>query len=136
MLSQVLILIFEAVYRFGLESLFDSAQKSLDTVVNDIFTLSSDFSNLRNFAKDFSQSGDISNLNTLGSAMYERGILNKEEKMGFDVLYKINPSLDSAQTQNLLQNTNLHPVKLYSITGDSSKLISNKSFTIPGIPSL
>ena len=91
----------------GIESLFDSTQKSLDTVVNDIFTLSSDFSNLRNFAKDFSQSGDISNLNTLGSAMYERGILNKEEKMGFDVLYKINPSLDSAQTQNLLQNTNL-----------------------------
>ena len=91
----------------GIESLFDSAQKSLDTVVNDIFTLSSDFSNLRNFAKDFSQSGDISNLNTLGSAMYERGILNKEEKMGFDVLYKFNPSLDSAQTQNLLQNTNL-----------------------------
>ena len=91
----------------GIESLFDSTQKSLDTVVNDIFTLSSDFSNLRNFAKDFSQSGDISNLNTLGSAMYERGILNKEEKMGFDVLYKFNPSLDSAQTQNLLQNTNL-----------------------------
>ncbi len=27
--------------------------------------------------------------------------------MGFDVLQKFNPSLDSIQTQNLLQNTNL-----------------------------
>lgn len=91
----------------GIESLFDNAQKSFETEINDIFTLSNDFSNLRNFAKDFSQNGDISNLNALGSAMFERGILSKEEKMGFDVLYKFNPSLDSSQTQNLLQNANL-----------------------------
>lgn len=91
----------------GIESLFDNTQKSFKTEVNDIFTLSNDFSNLRNFAKDFSQNGDTSNLNALGLAMFERGILSKEEKIGFDVLYKFNPNLDSSQTQNLLQNTNL-----------------------------
>ena len=91
----------------GIESLFDNTQKLFETEVNDIFTLSNDFSNLRNFAKDFSQNGDTSNLNALGLAMFEHGILSKEEKIGFDVLYKFNPSLDSAQTQNLLQNTNL-----------------------------
>lgn len=91
----------------GIESLFDNTQKLFETEVNDIFTLSNDFSNLRNFAKDFSQNGDTSNLNTLGLAMFERGILSKEEKIGFDVLYKFNPSLDSSQTQNLLQNANL-----------------------------
>lgn len=91
----------------GIESLFDNTQKSFKTEVNDIFTLSNDFSNLRNFAKDFSQNGDTSNFNALGLAMFERGILSKEEKIGFDVLYKFNPNLDSSQTQNLLQNTNL-----------------------------
>lgn len=91
----------------GIESLFDNTQKSFKTEVNDIFTLSNDFSNLRNFAKDFSQNGDTSNLNALGLAMFEREILSKEEKIGFDVLYKFNPNLDSSQTQNLLQNTNL-----------------------------
>lgn len=91
----------------GIESLFDNTQKLFETEVNDIFTLSNDFSNLRNFAKDFSQNGDTSNLNALGLAMFERGILSKEEKIGFDVLYKFNPSLDSSQTQNLLQNANL-----------------------------
>lgn len=91
----------------GIESLFDNAQKLFETEVNDIFTLSNDFSNLRNFAKDFSQNSDTSNLNALGLAMFERGILSKEEKIGFDVLYKFNPSLDSSQTQNLLQNANL-----------------------------
>lgn len=91
----------------GIESLFDNTQKLFETEVNDIFTLSNDFSNLRNFAKDFSQNGDTSNLNALGLAMFERGILSKEEKIGFDVLCKFNPSLDSSQTQNLLQNANL-----------------------------
>ena len=91
----------------GIESLYDNTQKLFETEVNDIFTLSNDFSNLRNFAKDFSQNGDTSNLNALGLAMFERGILSKEEKIGFDVLYKFNPSLDSSQTQNLLQNANL-----------------------------
>ena len=91
----------------GIESLFDNTQKLFETEVNDIFTLSNDFSNLRNFAKDFSQNGDTSNLNALGLAMFERGILSKEEKIGFDVLYKFNPSLDSSQTQNLLPNATL-----------------------------
>ncbi len=39
--------------------------------------------------------------------MYENGILNKEEKMGYDILMKLNPTLDTQTTQNILQTPTL-----------------------------
>lgn len=90
----------------GIDALFDVANSSRITTseVEDVLTLSHDFTKMRDFAKDFSVNG---NLSELGDAMAQSGILSKEEKMGFDVLYKFNPSLDSAQTQNILQSANL-----------------------------
>ena len=57
---------------------------------------------MQNFASIFS--GDLKNL---GNAMYENGILNKEEKMGYDILIKLNPTLDTQTTQNILQTPTL-----------------------------
>lgn len=95
----------------GISSLFnlDSDTKTTNTEIQDSFEISSELSNLQKFAKSFSQSlaNNFENLENLGNAMQQNGILSKEEKIGFDVLYKINPNLDPAQTQNILQNTNL-----------------------------
>ncbi|TLD85050.1 hypothetical protein LS70_000355 [Helicobacter sp. MIT 11-5569] len=90
----------------NVDTLFDVVNSTgvMTNDIEDVLTLSHDFSKMRDFAKEFSIKG---NLSELGDAMAQSGILNKEEKMGFDVLYKINPSLDSAQTQNILQNSNL-----------------------------
>ncbi|EES89825.1 hypothetical protein [Helicobacter canadensis] len=70
--------------------------------IQDTLEISQELSTIQNFATNFS--GD---LKELGESMYENGLLNKEEKMGFDILSKLNPSLDSKTTQNLLNNSNL-----------------------------
>lgn len=70
--------------------------------IQDSLEISKELSTMQRFAAEFS--GD---LEQLGAAMYENGILNREEKMGFDILSKFNPSLDSQTTQNLLENSNL-----------------------------
>lgn len=95
----------------GISSLFDlgSDTTTTNTEIRDSFEISSELSKLQDFAKDFSQNftKNLESLENLGNAMQQSGILSKEEKIGFDVLYKFNPKLDSAQTQNILQNTNL-----------------------------
>lgn len=70
--------------------------------IQDSVEISSDLSKMQNFASIFS--GDLKNL---GNAMYENGILNKEEKMGYDILMKLNPTLDTQTTQNILQTPTL-----------------------------
>lgn len=95
----------------GISSLFDLGTQptSTTTEIHDSFEISSELTNLQDFAKNFSENfaKNSESLGNLGNAMQQSGILSAEEKMGFDVLYKFNPSLDSTQTQNLLQNTNL-----------------------------
>lgn len=70
--------------------------------IQDSVEISNDLSKMQNFASIFS--GDLKNL---GNAMYENGILNKEEKMGYDILMKLNPTLDTQTTQNILQTPTL-----------------------------
>ncbi|MDE5926272.1 MAG: hypothetical protein K2N75_08280 [Helicobacter sp.] len=86
-----------------------SNNKTIITEIQDSFEISAELSNLQNFAQNFSAKfeNNFESLKDLGDAMLQSGILNNEEKVGFDVLQKFNPSLDSAQTQNILQNTNL-----------------------------
>ncbi|MDD6055124.1 MAG: hypothetical protein SOW25_00780 [Helicobacter sp.] len=87
----------------GISSLFDIGQNvSVDSGILDSFSLSNELQKVQNFAKNFS--GDLGNL---GQEMQRSGILNAEEKMGFDVINKFNPSLDSAKTQEMLKNSNL-----------------------------
>ncbi|CAM3571000.1 hypothetical protein [Helicobacter sp. UBA3407] len=95
-----------------ISSLFNvdsNTDKTTITEIQDSFEVSAELTNLQHFAKNFSAKfeNNFESLKDLGDAMLQSGILNKEEKMGFDVLQKFNPSLDSIQTQNLLQNTNL-----------------------------
>ena len=70
--------------------------------IQDTLEISQELSTIQTFATNFS-----GNLEELGDAMLENKLLNKEEKMGFDILSKLNPNLDSKTTQNLLDNSNL-----------------------------
>ena len=111
----------------GISSLFDldSNTKIANMEIQDSFEISSELSNLQNFAKNFSQSlaNNFEKLENLGNAMQQNGILSKEEKIGFDVLYKINPNLDSAQTQNILQNTNLSKENANLLSQDRKSVV-------------
>ncbi|PKT76900.1 hypothetical protein BCM35_02965 [Helicobacter winghamensis] len=110
----------------GIDALFDTANTNTTTrEIEDVLTLSHDFTKMRDFAKDFSING---NLSELGDAMMQNGILSKEEKMGFDVLYKFNPSLDSTQTQNILQNANLSKENLNLLSNVDRKISAVRYF--------
>ncbi|MCI5968708.1 hypothetical protein [Helicobacter sp.] len=110
----------------GIDTLFDTINSNIKpSEIEDTLTLSHDFTKLRDFAKDFSING---NLSELGDAMAQSGILNKEEKMGFDMLYKFNPSLDSTQTQNLLQNANLSKENLNLLSNVERKISAVRYF--------
>ena len=87
----------------GIDGLLNETNSTTSNI-QDVVTLSYDFTQMLNFAQSFSANG---NLSELGSAMEQSGILSREEKIGFDILYKYNPSLDSARTQSMLQNMNL-----------------------------
>lgn len=95
----------------AISSLFDLGSKTTQTTteIQDSFEISAELSKLQEFAKQFSMDsfGKLGNWESLGNAMQQSGLLSPEEKVGFDILQKFNPSLDSTQTQNLLQNRNL-----------------------------
>lgn len=96
----------------AISSLFDLGSKTATQTtaeIQDSFEISAELSKLQEFAKQFSMESlkKLGNWESLGNAMQQSGILSPEEKIGFDILQKFNPSLDSTQTQNLLQNGNL-----------------------------
>ncbi|MBX7490019.1 hypothetical protein [Helicobacter turcicus] len=110
----------------GINALFDVANSTgITNEIEDVLTLSHDFTKMRDFAKDFRING---NLSELGDAMAQSGILSKEEKIGFDVLYKFNPSLDSTQTQNILQNTNLSKENMNLLSNVDRKISAVRYF--------
>ncbi len=96
----------------AISSLFNLGSNPTTTTtleIQDSFEISPELLKLQNFARSFSENftKNLESLENLGNAMQQNGILTSEEKVGFDVLYKFNPNLDSTQTQNILQNTNL-----------------------------
>ncbi|WP_104722700.1 hypothetical protein [Helicobacter mesocricetorum] len=93
----------EATKTESLFNLFDN-KTSLYTsnAIQDSFEKSDTITKIQNFASTFNQA-----LSELGEAMYKNGIINKEEKMGFDILQKYNPTLDPQQTKNILETSNL-----------------------------
>lgn len=93
----------QEVQNASLNGIFGTSQ---NTPIVDSFSKSDMLSKIQDFANTFANTFD-GNLENLGDAMYDAKILSTEEKMGYDVLVKYNPSLDSAQTQNLLQHANL-----------------------------
>lgn len=110
----------------GIDTLFDTTiSNNASSEIKDVLTLSHDFTKMRDFAKEFSVNG---NLSELGDAMVQSGILNKEEKMGFDVLYKFNPSLDPMQTQNILQNANLSKENMNLLSNVDRKISAVRYF--------
>lgn len=83
-------------------SLFGTGSSYLPSDIQDKFEMSGDLAKLQYFSSSFKD-----DIKELGQAMYDNGILNEEEKMGFDIIAKNNPSLDTEVTQNLLKNSNL-----------------------------
>ncbi|WP_299546651.1 hypothetical protein [uncultured Helicobacter sp.] len=111
----------------GIDALFEAPSSNIaSNEVQDVFTLSYDFTKLRDFAKEFGSNNG--NLSELGNAMAQNGILNQEEKMGFDVIYKFNPNLDSTQTQNLLQNANLSKENMNLLSNVERKINAVRYF--------
>ncbi|CAM2816501.1 hypothetical protein [Helicobacter burdigaliensis] len=88
------------------------------SLIQDSFESSNELSKIQSFASSFDEEiKDLGSAKKLGEAMYDNGILNQQEKMGFDLLAKLNPTLDSNITNNLIQNSNL--------SSENAKLLSN-----------
>ncbi|PZT47938.1 hypothetical protein B6S12_06375 [Helicobacter valdiviensis] len=88
------------------------------SLIQDTFESSNELAKIQSFASSFeAEIKNPNNTQKLGEAMYENGILNKQEKIGFDLLQKLNPSLDSNITNELIQNSNLN--------SENAKLLSN-----------
>ena len=97
----------------SLEGVFDlfSGENSLPTLENspqDGFEASNQLQKIQNLASKTNSS----NLANLGEEMYQNGLLNQEEKMGFNLLYQMNPTLDAKTSQNIISNLNTNYANL------------------------
>lgn len=107
----------------GVSSLFDAGSTYLPSNVDDKFEISGELAKLQHFSSSFDNE-----LKDLGQAMYDNGILNAEEKIGFDVILKNNPTLDVGVTQNLLKNPNLTKESFDLLSGVDKKISAVRYF--------
>ncbi|MCH5323389.1 MAG: hypothetical protein J1E31_07455 [Helicobacter sp.] len=103
----------EAQKSSSLEGVFDlfSGENSLPTLENspqDSFEISNQLQKIQNLAARTNSS----NLANLGEEMYQNGLLNQEEKMGFNLLYQMNPTFDAKTSQNIISNLNTNYANL------------------------
>lgn len=103
----------EAQKSSSLEGVFDlfSGENSLPTLENspqDSFEISNQLQKIQNLAARTNPS----NLANLGEEMYQNGLLNQEEKMGFNLLYQMNPTFDAKTSQNIISNLNTNYANL------------------------
>lgn len=112
---------FKAQKTTKTESLFnifnDKPNLYTPSTIQDSFEKSNTMTKIQNFAATFNQ-----NLSELGEAMYNNGIINKEEKMGFDILQKYNPNLNPQQTKNILETSNLSAENLQLLKNLDKKI--------------
>ncbi|MDA3966680.1 MULTISPECIES: hypothetical protein [Helicobacter] len=107
----------------NISSLFDAGSMYLPSSVEDKFEVSGELAKLQHFSSSFDD-----DLKDLGQAMYDNGILNAEEKMGFDIILKNNPTLDAGVTQNLLKNPNLTQESFNLLSGVDKKISAVRYF--------